>query len=98
MAITCNLTNAEISSTSLEGISWYKNGELLERVRSPNPDKPEDSLTPLDLPSVGVTDGGVYTCHLEVLLRKYAEFNISKSMELRSKSIITFLVVYKNTF
>ena len=88
VAITCNLTNAEISSTGLVGISWYKNGELFERVRYPNPDKPEDSLPPLDLPSVGVRDGGVYTCLLEVLLRKSRKFNISKSMELRSKNIL----------
>ena len=88
VVITCNLTEGEMSTASLEEIAWYKNEVRFERMRSPNPDNPDDFLTPLDLPSVGVRDGGVYTCLLEVLLRRVRSFNISKSMELRSKNII----------
>ena len=88
VVITCNLTEGEISTTSLVAIAWYKNGVLFERIRSPNPDNPDDFLSPLDLPSVVVRDGGVYTCLLEVILRKSRRFNISKSMELRGKNII----------
>ncbi|XP_068694017.1 uncharacterized protein [Montipora foliosa] len=81
--IACNLTEGKKTTTSLKWISWYKNGKLFERVRSPDPDKPEGSLTPLRLPSVGVREAGVYTCLLEVLLQKERDYNISESMELR---------------
>ena len=95
--IACNLTEGKEATTSLEWISWYKNGELFERVRSPDPDKPEDSLTPLYLPSVSVRDAGVYTCLLEVLLQQERDYNISKSMELRSKNIL-FLFLLRLPF
>ncbi|XP_068741194.1 neural cell adhesion molecule L1-like isoform X2 [Montipora capricornis] len=81
--IACNLTEGKEATTSLERISWYKNGELFESVRSPDPDKTEDTLKPLNLQSVGVRDAGVYTCLLEVVLRQAKNYNISKSMELR---------------
>ncbi|XP_068741187.1 basigin-like isoform X1 [Montipora capricornis] len=81
--IACNLTEGKKATTSLQWISWYKNGELFERVRSPDPDQPGGSLTPLRLPSVGVREAGVYTCLLEVLLQKERNYNISESMELR---------------
>ncbi|XP_068694015.1 peroxidasin-like isoform X2 [Montipora foliosa] len=81
--IACNLTEGEEATTSLKRISWYKNGELFESVRSPDPDKTEDTLKPLNLQSVGVRDAGVYTCLLEVVLRQTKNYNISKSMELR---------------
>ncbi|XP_068692459.1 uncharacterized protein [Montipora foliosa] len=81
--IACNLTEEKKTTTSLKWISWYNNGQLFERVRSPDPDKPGGSLTPLRLPSVGVREAGVYTCLLEVLLQKERDYNISESMELR---------------
>ncbi|XP_068740167.1 titin-like [Montipora capricornis] len=81
--IACNLTEGKEATTSLKRISWYKNGELFESVRSPDPDKTEDTLKPLNLQSVGVRDAGVYTCLLEVVLQHAKNYNISKSMELR---------------
>ncbi|XP_068692478.1 uncharacterized protein [Montipora foliosa] len=82
--IACNLTEGEkAATTSLKSISWYKNGELYKRVRSPDPDKTEDTLEPLYLQSAGVRDAGIYTCLLEVVLEQKRDYNISKSMELR---------------
>ena len=88
--IMCNLTEGAISKrrTPLKRISWYKNGELLQSVRNPDPQVPQDFLSPLDLQSVNVKDGGTYECLVEVLLRKVKNYNISKTMELRSKNNI----------
>ena len=95
--IACNLTKGKEETTTLKSISWYKNGELFARVRSPDPDKTEDTLKPLNLQSVGVRDAGVYTCLLEVVLRQKKDYNISKSMELRSKNIL-FLFLLRLPF
>ena len=104
--ITCNLTEGEISkqSTPLKRISWYKDDELIESVRNPDPDVPGDFLSPLDISSVNVKDGGTYKCLVEVLLRKVKNYNISKTTELRSKNnIVEFsvtvirLAVFTNT-
>lgn len=83
--ITCNLTEDAISRlrTPLKRISWYKNGELLQSVRNPDPQEPQDFLSPLDLQSVTVKDGGTYECLVEVLLRKVKNYNISKTTELQ---------------
>ena len=87
--IACNLTEGkEADTTSLERISWYKNGELFKHVRLPDPDKTEDTLKPLYIQSAGVRDAGVYTCVLEVVLHEKNNYTISKSMELRSKNIL----------
>ena len=88
VSITCNLTEGEISrqSTPLKRISWYKNDERIESVRCPDPNVPGDFLSPLDISSVNVRDGGTYKCLLEVLLRKVKNYNISQTMELRGKN------------
>ncbi|XP_074617129.1 muscle M-line assembly protein unc-89-like [Acropora palmata] len=85
VVIMCNLTEDTISRqrTPLKRISWYKNGELLQSVRNPDPQVPKDFLSPLDLQSVTVKDGGTYECLVEVLLRKVKNYNISKTTELR---------------
>ena len=69
VVIMCNLTEDAISRqrTPLKRISWYKNGELLQSVRNPDPNVPGDFLAPLYLPSVNVKDGGTYECLLEFL-------------------------------
>ena len=90
VVIMCNLTEDAFyrQRTPLKRISWYKNGELLQSVRNPDPNVPGDFLAPLDLPSVNVKDGGTYECLLEVLLRRVKNHNISKTTELRSKDSI----------
>lgn len=90
VVIICNVSEDEISRqrTLLKRISWYKNHELLQSVRYPVPQVPGDFLSPLDLRSVNAKDGGTYKCLLEVLLRRVKYYNISKTMELRSKNNI----------
>ena len=90
VVIMCNLTEDAISRqrTPVKRISWYKNGELLQSVRYPDPQVPRDFLSPLDLQSVTVKDGGTYECLVEVLLRKVKSYNISKTTELQSRIII----------
>ena len=95
VVIVCNLTEDAISRqrTRLKRISWYKNGELLQSVRCPDPQEPGGFLSPLDLQSVNVKDGGTYECLLEVLLRRVKNHHISKTTELRSKdNIVEYFV------
>lgn len=95
VVIMCNLTEDAISRqrTPVKRISWYKNGELLQSVRNPDPQDPQDFLSPLDLQSVNVKDGGTYECFVELLLRKVKNYNISKTTELRSKdNIVKYFV------
>ena len=95
VVIVCNLTEDAISRqrTPLKRISWYKNGELLQSVRNPDPQVTHDFLSPLDLQSVNVKDGGTYECLVELLLRKVKNYNISKTTELRSKdNIVKYFV------
>ena len=95
VVIMCNLTEDTISRqrTPLKRISWYKNGELLQSVRNPDPQVPKDFLSPLDLQSVTVKDGGTYECLVEVLLRKVKNYNISKTTELLSKdNVVKYFV------
>ncbi|XP_015766202.1 PREDICTED: uncharacterized protein LOC107345031 [Acropora digitifera] len=81
----CNVSDDAISRqrTPLKRISWYKNHDLLQSVRNPDPQVPADFLSPLDLRSVNAKDGGTYKCLLEVALRNVKTYNISKTMELR---------------
>ena len=90
VVIMCNVSEGAISRqrTPLKRISWYKNHELLQSVRNPDPQVPGDFLSPLDLRSVNAKDGGTYKCLLEVVLRKVKNYNISKTMELQSKNNI----------
>ena len=90
VVIMCNVSDDAISRqrTPLKRISWYKNHDLLQSVRNPDPQVPGDFLSTLDLRSVNAKDGGTYKCLLEVALRKVKTYNISKTMELRSKNNI----------
>ena len=83
--ITCNVTRRQLGSTQLKRVSWYKDGVRLETLRNPDPSEPRDSLGPLNLKSVGVRDGGRYTCLLEVLLRYVKEYNVSDTIKVESK-------------
>ena len=83
--ITCNLTEGVSSATSLNRISWYKDGLEIQSVRNPDPNEPKDSLGPLELKNVGVRDGGEYECRLEVKLRKKKKHNVSDTTMVRSK-------------
>ena len=85
---SCNLTSKQDARTRLKRISWYKDGILLESIRNPNPDRPEDTLRPLVLKNIGVRDGGNYTCILEVLLRNIKEYNVSDSTVVESKCTV----------
>lgn len=86
VVIICNVSKDARQRITLKRISWYKNHELLQSVRKPDPQVPGDFLSPLNLRSVNAKDGGTYKCLLEVLLRKVKNYNISKTMELRSKN------------
>lgn len=90
VVIICNVSEDAISRqrTPFKRISWYKNHELLQSVRNPDPEVPGDFLSPLDLLGVNAKDGGTYKCLLQVLLRRVKNYNISKTMELRSKNNI----------
>ena len=52
---------------------------LVESVRNPDPDNPQDRLKPLIIRDIGARDDGVYTCLLEVLLRHIKAHNVSDS-------------------
>ncbi|KAL9986543.1 hypothetical protein ACROYT_G000710 [Oculina patagonica] len=78
VTLICNLTErGNKASTPLKRISWFKDGELLESVRNPDPQEAKDTLGPLKIEKVKVTDGGHYTCLLEVLLRNVKQYNVS---------------------
>ena len=78
--IICRVTKgSQARSTALKRISWFKNGMLVESVRNPDPDIPQDSLRPLIIRDIGARDDGVYTCLLEVLLRNIKALNVSDS-------------------
>ena len=66
-----------------------KDGVLLESVRNPDPTVPRDTLGPLNIKDVGVRDGGIYTCLLEVLLRNIMEYNVTASTVIHSKKNIS---------
>ena len=85
--LSCNLTNKH-RRTGLKRISWYKDGILLESIRNPDPDTPLDTLRPLVLRNIGVTDGGNYTCILEVELRNIRMYNVSDSTVVESKCTV----------
>ncbi|XP_044181883.1 uncharacterized protein LOC114974977 isoform X2 [Acropora millepora] len=77
--LRCNVTSRGSGAPSLKKISWFKNGFLLESVRLPDPNSPEDFLKPIMITDADVKDGGVYTCLLEVLVRGAANFNVTDS-------------------
>jgi len=85
ITIVCKLTKGEGPRTQLKSISWYKDGVLLQTVRNPDPDGPQDFLGPLVFRNVSVRDGGQYTCLLDVLLRNVKEHNVSDTTVIRSK-------------
>ena len=75
--------------TPLKRVSWYKDGVLLQAVRNPDLNSPQDYPGPLVLKNVGVRDGGEYTCLLEVLLRNVRKHNVSDTTVIRSKFAYT---------
>ena len=86
VTLICNLTDrGDTAATPLKRISWFKDNNLLESVRNPDPQNSQDTLGPLPLNDVGVRDGGNYTCLLEVLLRNIREYNVSDSTVIHSK-------------
>ena len=88
VTLVCNLTErGNKATTPLKRISWFKDGVLLETIRNPDPQNSKDMLGPLEINSVSVRDGGNYTCLLEVLLRKFKEYNVSDSTVIHSKYI-----------
>jgi len=74
---------------SLRRVSWYKDGVLLQAVRNPDLNSPQDSLGPLVLKNVGVRDGDEYTRLLEVLLRSVRKHNLFDTTVIRSKFAYT---------
>lgn len=78
ITLICNVTDTIASpGTRLKRISWFKNGDLLESVRYPNPSDPKDTLRPIVLKSISEEDGGNYTCLLEVALRSWKPYEVS---------------------
>ena len=71
------MTSQGNGAPSLKRISWFKNGILLETVRSPDPSSPKDFLKPIMITDADAKDGGVYICLLEVLVRGNANFNVT---------------------
>ena len=67
----------------LKRISWFKNGMLVESVRNPDPDNPQDRLRPLIIGDIGTRDDGVYTCLLEVLLRNIKAHSVLDSSVIK---------------
>ena len=84
ITIVCNLTEGK-GFAPLKRVSWYKDGELLQTVRNPDLNSPQDSLGPLELKNIGVRAGGEYVCLLEVLLRGVKKYNVSDTTTIRSK-------------
>ena len=82
LTLICNLTKRGKSSTSLEKISWYKDGVLLKSVKLGDPIK---GMLSLEIKSVSAGDGGKYSCLLEVKLRNSVEYNVSDATLIRSK-------------
>ena len=87
VTISCNLTErgSNKAATPLKRISWFKDGELLESVRNPDPENQKDTLGPLKIERVSIRDGGKYTCLLEVLLRNVLKYNVSDDTVIHSK-------------
>ena len=80
ITIICSVTKgSQASRTTVKRISWFKNGMLVESVRNPDPDNPQDRLRPLIIRDIWTRDDGVYTCLLEVLLRNIKAHNVSDS-------------------
>ena len=75
--LMCNVTSRGIRAPALRRISWFKNGILLETVRSPDPDSPKDFLKPIMITDASANDVGVYICLLEVLLRRVVNINVT---------------------
>ena len=94
ITIVCNLTEGIGPIALLKRVSWYKDGVLLQTVRNPDLKSPKDSLGPLNLKNIGVTDGGEYVCLLEVLLRSVKEYNVSDITTIRSKSSYIHLSIH----
>ena len=86
ITLICNVTDTIASpGTRLKKISWFKNGDLLESVRYPNPSDPKDTLRPIVLKSISEEDGGNYTCLLEVALRSWKPYEVSDHTVIHGK-------------
>ena len=89
VSINCTITDKGGANSKLKRISWFKDGEMLETVKNPNPAEPKDTLGALNIKNAGVKDGGRYTCLLEVLLRDIKGYNVSDSTLVKSKLAFT---------
>ena len=80
ITIFCNITHASWRS-ELKRISWLKNGVVHQSVRNPDP----DSHVPLVIKNAAASDGGKYSCVLEVLLRRLRWYNVSDTVMITSE-------------
>ena len=86
VALICNITErGNQASTPLKRISWFKDNVLLETLRNPDPQNPNDTVSPVTIKDAGVRDGGNYTCLLEVLLRNIRDYDVSDKAVIHSK-------------
>ena len=85
ITIFCNITLPSWSSSRLKRISLLKNGVVQQSVRNPDPDSPADSLTPLVIKIAAASDGGNYSCVLELRLRYIVAYNVSDSTMITSE-------------
>lgn len=83
--INCNITDRGRQTSKLQRISLFKDGEMLDTVKNPNPAESNDTLDTLIIKNAGVKDGGRYTCLLEVLLRNVKRYNVSDTTFVSSK-------------
>ena len=92
ISLTCNVTDRGLKNAAvLKEITWMKEGEILERVKNPNPDDPEGTLRPFVIDSVETEDGGLYICVLLVLLKKQTQKNITGNVNISGAFfILTF--------
>ena len=96
VSISCNLTErGSQKDTKLVNISLIKNGVLNRRVNvSHHPLNSTTLLGPVVLKTVGVNDGGIYTCRLDVLLKNKRPYEVTDSTLVRSKCIRLILYRY----
>lgn len=82
LTLFCNLTNRGSDGTDLENMFWFKDGVLLNSIPIGESEKVTLELS-LKIGSVGVKDGGIYSCLLGVKLRRVLEHNVSDDALIR---------------
>ena len=77
----CNITDRGSLETSLDKMSWLKDGKEVQSKQNPN----ITELNPLVIKNVSLNDGGNYTCVLEMRLRGFKQYSVRDTTLVSSK-------------